>query len=91
MKHYLEEIQDVCQEVDSSIHGLSTEKANELEGLTMPVLVEEMNEHDSSLVTGRLSNNIIVHFPGDESLVGSIVDVVLDECHGFYYVGHMVK
>ena len=50
-----------------------------------------MNEHDSSLVTGRLSNNIIVHFPGDESLIGSIVDVVLEECHGFYYVGHMAK
>lgn len=29
MKHYLEEIKDVCQEVDSSLHGLSTEKANE--------------------------------------------------------------
>ena len=38
-------------------------------------LVESMNDHDDSLVTGRLSNNILVHFKGDESLIGKIVDV----------------
>ena len=60
------------------------------QGLVMDALVEEVNEHDSGLVTGRLSNNTIVHFPGDASLVGQIVDVKLEECHGFYYMGHMV-
>lgn len=75
----------------STVQNMARERVSLLEGKTMPALVEEMNEHDSSLVTGRLSNNIIVHFPGDESLIGTIVDVVLDECHGFYYVGHIVK
>ena len=75
----------------STVQEMARERVSLLGGKTMSALVEEMNEHDSSLVTGRLSNNIIVHFPGDESLVGSIVDVVLNECHGFYYVGHMVK
>ena len=74
----------------STVQEMARERVSLLEGKTMSALVEEMNEHDSSLVTGRLSNNIIVHFPGDEKLIGSIVDVVLDECHGFYYVGHMV-
>ena len=46
-------------------------------------LVESMNDHDDSLVTGRLSNNILVHFKGDESLIGKIVDVNLKECKGF--------
>jgi tRNA-2-methylthio-N6-dimethylallyladenosine synthase len=54
-------------------------------------LVEEINEHDKSLVSGRLSNNTIVHFPGDESLIGKIVDVKLTEAHGFYYVGEQVN
>ena len=54
------------------------------------MLVEEINENDSSLVTGRMSNNTLVHFPGDASLVGKLVNVSLDECHGFYYMGHMV-
>lgn len=75
----------------TTVQEMARERVSLLQGKTMSALVEEMNEHDSSLVTGRLSNNIIVHFPGDESLIGSIVDVVLEECHGFYYVGHMAK
>jgi len=57
------------------------------EGRTMEALVEEVNEQDSRLLNGRLSNNTIVHFPGDASLIGSIVPVYLKECHGFYYIG----
>ena len=60
------------------------------EGKIMDALVEEMNEHDSTLVTGRLSNNTIVHFPGDENLIGKIVPVHLCACKGFYYIGELV-
>ncbi len=73
------------------VQQTARERVGLLEGKTMAALVEEVNEHDSSLVTGRLSNNIIVHFKGAKSLIGEIVDVVLDECHGFYYVGHMYE
>ena len=75
----------------STVQEMARERVSLLEGKTMSALVEEMNEHDSTLVTGRLSNNIIVHFPGDASMIGTIVDVVLEECHGFYYVGHIAK
>ncbi|MDO5415742.1 MAG: tRNA (N6-isopentenyl adenosine(37)-C2)-methylthiotransferase MiaB [Lachnospiraceae bacterium] len=54
------------------------------------VLVEEINDHDSRLVTGRLGNNTVVHFPGDASLIGKIVKVSLDEFKGFYYMGTAV-
>lgn len=30
-----------------------------------------------------MTNNILVHFAGDESLIGQIVTVHLDECKGF--------
>ena len=56
----------------------------------MEALIEEVNEQDESLMTGRLSNNMLVHFPADKSMIGQLVDVSLDECHGFYYTGHMV-
>lgn len=59
-------------------------------GTVQEVLVEEQNEHDKTLMTGRLSNNILVHFPGDSSLIGSLVRVRLDECRGFYYMGTKV-
>ena len=75
----LKEVQTISAEV-CCIH----------EGTTQPALVESMNDHDETLVTGRLSNNLLVHFKGDESLIGKIVDVHLKECKGFYYLGEMV-
>lgn len=62
-------------------------KTKQLVGQTKKVLVEGVNEHDDSLVTGRLDNNSVVHLKGDESLIGKIVDVHLDEAKGFYYYG----
>ena len=56
-------------------------------GEVAEVLVEERNEQDSSLLTGRLSNNLLVHFPGEEALIGKLVKVKLNECKGFYYLG----
>ena len=41
-------------------------------------------------MTGRLSNNTIVHFKGDTSLIGKIVNVKLSSCQGFYYLGELV-
>ena len=51
------------------------------------VLAEEVNDHGEGYLTGRLSNNTTVHFKGDKSLIGKIVDVYLDESKGFYYMG----
>ena len=56
-------------------------------GKTLKVLVEDVNEQHKELVTGRLENNTLVHFPGDASLVGQIVKVKLNESKGFYYLG----
>ena len=72
----LKEVQDISAEV-CSVH----------EGTTQSVLVESKNDHDDTLVTGRMSNNLLVHFPGDESMIGSSVDVKLTSCRGFYYLG----
>ena len=71
------------------VQDTAKERARLLQGQTMEALVEEVNEHDPSLMTGRLSNNMLVHFPADPSLIGKLVMVSLDECHGFYYTGHM--
>ena len=65
------------------------EKVKALEGTTQDVLVEEVNEQDSSLVSGKLANNVTVHFPGDESMIGKIVKVKLNCCKGFYFIGEL--
>ena len=59
-------------------------------GKVMEVLVEEQNSQDKHLMTGRLSNNLLVHFEGDTSLIGQLSQVHLDECRGFYYMGTKV-
>lgn len=65
----------------------SAKRTGRLEGETAEVLVEGISEQDASMVTGRLSNNLLVHFPGTEELVGSLVMVKLEEAKGFYYIG----
>ncbi len=65
----------------------ATERANALTGRVEEVLVEEVNEQDESLVSGRMGNNFMVHFPGNRELIGQIVRVKLKECRGFYYYG----
>jgi len=60
-------------------------------GNIQEVLVEEVNTQERQLVTGRLSNNLIVHFPGSKDLIGQIIQVKLKECKGFYYFGEQVQ
>ena len=73
------------------VQDTAKERASLLQGKVMEALVEEVNEQDASLMTGRLSNNMLVHFPASESLIGRLVQVSLDTCHGFYYTGHVVE
>lgn len=74
----LKEVQDISAEVC----GRDVKTVQE-------VLVEEVNVHTPGLMTGRLSNNTVVHFPGDPSMIGQLVPVYLRESRGFYYMGHM--
>ena len=72
----LKEVQEIASQV-CAVH----------EGTTQEVLVESVSEHDPSLLTGRMSNNLLVHFPGEKSLTGTLVPVYLKEAKGFYYMG----
>jgi len=73
------------------VQETARERVKRFEGQILDALVEEVNEQDSNLLTGRLSNNILVHFPADKSYIGKVVSVRLDECHGFYYLGTLVE
>lgn len=75
----------------STVQEISAEKTAMAVGSVKEVLVEERNEQEEGLVTGRTSQNHLVHFPGDASLIGKIVSVKLDESRGFYFMGHMIS
>ena len=73
------------------IHENSVKSAGKDVHTLQKVLVEDTSEQDPELLTGRLSNNILVHFKGSMNLIGTIVDVYLDESKGFYYMGSLVE
>ena len=73
------------------VNKISKEKTRMLEGTVQEVLVEELNKKIPGYVSGRLSNNSVVHFKADERYIGSIVFVKLNEAKGFYYMGEMVE
>ena len=50
-------------------------------------LIEEENTHEEGMLTGRLENNLLVHFKGCKEQIGTMADVKLVEEKGFYYNG----
>lgn len=84
MKERFERLLKEVQQIASEVCGRET-------GQVRRVLVESLDDHKDGYVTGRLENNIVVHFPGDETLIGTIVDVCLEESKGFYYMGKALQ
>ena len=66
------------------------ESSGRFTGTVQEILVEEENR-EKGLLTGRTGYNLLVHFPGDPSLIGSYVKVRMDECKGFYYFGSILE
>ena len=85
--------EDVVKDRFDRLLKLVQQKASEASarftGSVQKVLVEDVNEHDETMVTGRMSNNLLVHFKGTPDLIGQIVNVHLEECKGFYYIGKL--
>ncbi len=71
------------------VQQIAAKKAGAFTGQTLPVLAEEINRQDPQLLTGRLSNNSVVHFPGNAEMIGKIWNVKLVSCKGFYYLGDL--
>lgn len=63
-------------------------RSSRFAGSVQEVLVEEESK-EKGIFTGRTQYNLLVHFPADESLLGTYVNVKLEECKGFYYLGSL--
>ncbi|MBU3876786.1 tRNA (N6-isopentenyl adenosine(37)-C2)-methylthiotransferase MiaB [Faecalicatena sp. AGMB00832] len=85
-----EVVKDRFDRLLKEVQSISSEVCSVYTDTIQEVLVETVNDHDPSLMTGRMSNNLLVHFPGDKELIGKIVPVKLKECKGFYYIGERV-
>ena len=83
-------VKDRFDRLLKKVQEIGREMSSRDTGTVQEVLVEEQNSQDPHLVTGRLSNNLLVHFPGDVCLIGRLCKVELLECKGFYYMGRKV-
>ena len=83
-------IKDRFNRLLDEVQNIAARVCSRHEGTIQEVLVEEINRQDENLVTGRLSNNTVVHFKGDASMIGKIVPVRLTTCKNFYYMGEPV-
>lgn len=86
-----EVVKDRFDRLLKEVQECAFRRAEALTGRTEEVLVEEVNSQDCSLVSGRMGNNFIVHFPGGKELIGTIVNVRLKECKGFYFYGELAE
>lgn len=86
-----EAVKDRFGRLLAAVQEIAAEKSGRFTGTCQKILVENVNEQDDTLLTGRMSNNSVVHFPGDASLIGTLVDVKLKECKGFYYMGELIS
>ena len=73
------------------VQDISAKKTQKDVGTIQQILVEEQNQHDANLMTGRTGRNYLVHFPGNKDLIGKLVSVRLVESKGFYYMGERIE
>ena len=66
-------------------------KAEEYVGKVELVLVEGSSKKDKNRLSGYTEHNKLVHFVGDESLIGKIVPVRIVESHTYSLIGELVN
>lgn len=83
-------VQEGFDRILKKVQETAKEQTKRFEGTVAEVLVEGVNEKDSEMLTGRMSQNNIVHFSGQSEKIGTFVRVSLDKSHDFYYIGSML-
>lgn len=58
-------------------------------GHTYELLVETVNDQDPTLVSGRLSNNHLVHVKASKETIGQLIKVKIIEAKSFYLMGEL--
>ena len=85
--------EDVVKDRFDRLLSLVQEKgrmvSSRFQGTVQEVLVETESK-EKGIFTGRTQYNLLVHFPGTSAMLGKYIQVRLDTCKGFYYLGTAV-
>ena len=85
--------EDVVKDRFDRLLSLVQEKgrmvSSRFQGTVQEVLVETESK-EKGIFTGRTQYNLLVHFPRTSDMLGKYIQVRLDTCKGFYYLGTAV-
>lgn len=70
---------------------IAAKRCASMVGSTEKVLVEEKCQNKDGMMSGRTNGNIIVEFAGDESLIGSFVNIKITKARNWILNGEMTK
>ena len=78
---------ELVKELEKSVSSSS----EAMVGKIYSVLVDGPSEKDSSMYSGYTEGNKLVHFKGDKSLIGKIIDVKIISSHVYSLIGEIVN
>lgn len=74
-----------------TINPIVYENSLKLKDTVQTVLVEESDKSDEGVLTGRTESSKSVHFKGDKSLIGKMIDVKIDDVNTWSLKGSIVE
>ncbi|WP_353095230.1 tRNA (N6-isopentenyl adenosine(37)-C2)-methylthiotransferase MiaB [Tissierella praeacuta] len=78
------------QRLTDTLNDIGLEINQSLIGETFEVLVEEVSKNNTEVLTGRTRANKLVHFKGGKQLIGSMVNVKIENVKTFTLEGNLV-
>ena len=82
----LRRLQELQAVINNNIKDISDERV----GTVQRLLVEGLSKRDGSELMGRTECNRVVNFPGNERLIGQMIDVKITEARTFTLRGEVV-
>lgn len=78
------------QRLSDTLNEISLDINQKLVGKTVEVLVEDISKNNPDVLTGRTKTSKLVHFKGNKELIGSLVNVKIEDVKTFTLEGILV-
>lgn len=74
-----------------TLKPISLERNTNLIGKEVKVLVEDISKNDASKLSGRTDTSKLIHFKGNEKLIGEIVNVKINDAKTWTLEGEVIE
>lgn len=78
------------QQLNDSINEISRKSNDKALGQIVEVLVEGVSKNNANMLSGRTRTNKLVHFEGDQELIGQFVHIEITDPMTWYIKGNIV-